>query len=404
MKAYRYLLFAVLLMTASLAVMTGCEYDVAEPQWDKPYVPPPTPVITQINPAASANAGVNLITILGENFAELPDTNGVYFDNVPADLVATSATSVTVRRPNLVTDSCTVMIVPPKALVVAKYGPYKITAVTERYGGFLSNVILSAIAVDQAENLYVVESATRNIDKVTPTGQNTVVGVATRVPTDARIGPGGNLYLLGNNRSIDVVNLVTGVVKEWRKCPSGKLVKVGDFDANGYFYTGGSRSDLVTITPDSTFRIAGIYTGSSEILAVRVFSGYVYVAVRATNQSPGIVYRHPIDASGNLGTQEKIVDLSTITQFASRLIKGITFSADGTMYIGTDSPDPILNVDPTTKEVDIFYKGILASYCKMFYWGSGNYLYMMRGDTNLNEEWTIYRIDMGTAGAPYYGG
>ena len=163
-------------MVALMVMMTGCEYDVAQPLWHQDFEEPPTPVITQIEPAQVATPGVNIITIRGENFAESPDTNTVYFGTVPAEIASTSATTITVRRPNLVIDSCTIKVISNQALVVAKYSPYKIDPVINRYGSFLDNVVLSIVAVDDAENLYVVETASRNIVKVTPDGQQTTVG------------------------------------------------------------------------------------------------------------------------------------------------------------------------------------------------------------------------------------
>ncbi len=65
------------------------------------------------------------------------------------------------------------------------------------------------------------------------------------------------------------------------------------------------------------------------------------------------------------------------------------------MYIATDSPYPILMVDPATLQVDILYKSILPPYCKHFCWGKANYLYMISGNTSPAQEWNVYRIDVG---------
>lgn len=407
MKAYRFLVVVALLLAASMVVMTGCKYDVAEPQWDKPLTTATSPTITAIDPAQEARPGVNTITIRGENFAGVPDTNVVYFDNLIADIVATSATSVTVRRPNLVTDSCTVKLVSNKALVVAKYGPYKIDPVFEGWGAFRDNIILSALAVDNAENLYVVygDSSTPRILKVTPDGEKIPVAKASRIPTGARFGPDGKLYLVGNSRSIDVVDLQAGTATQWLRLPAGKLVKCCDFDARGYFYAGGTKSDLVVIAPDLSVKSAGFYA-SDEILAVRVYNLYVYVASRASTTAgqppaPASIWKHQIDASGNVGTKEPVLELSG-TEFASRTISTLTFSANGTMYIGTDSPDPILIANPAAGSVDYFYKSILPPYCKNFCWGRGTYLYMISGNSVPAQEWTVYRVDIGTAGAHNY--
>jgi len=407
MKAYSFLVVMTLLLVASMVVMIGCEYDVAEPQWYKPFSEAATLRITQIEPASEARPGVNTITIRGENFAAPPDSNDAYFDNQRAEIVSTSSTSITVRRPNLVDDSVFIKVVSNKALVVAKFGPYKIYPVSQRNGAFRDNIALNALAVDNGDNLYVVygDSSTPRIFRVTPDEQRILVARASRLPTDGRFGPDGRLYLLSNNRAIDVVDVQAGTAAQWLRLPSGRIVKAGDFDANGYFYVGGTRSDLVVIAPDLTVRTAGIYA-SDDILAVRVYGGYLFVASRVPTTggqppAPGSIWKHQIDASGNVGPKELVLDMSA-TAFASRTIAAITFSADGTMYIGTNSSDPILVFNPTTGTVDYFYKNILPPYCKNFYWGRGTYLYMLSGNVNPAQEWTVYRVDMGTAGAPYY--
>lgn len=399
MKIFQKLFLLILLMLA-VKFITGCKYDVAEPMWDKEFQGAPIPKIISVNPP-QASAGVNTISIEGENL----DVNGttVYFDNLIADIISSSQSKIVVRRPNLVSQSCYIKVVPNQALVVAKYGPYKIDKVVERYGSFLENLQLSVLAVDKSENLYVVETSSRNIVKVTPDGGKSVIGTVTRTSTDARVGPNAKLYLLGNNRSIDMVDLTTGVTKEWIRLPSGRVVKFGDFDANGYFYTGGTRSDLVIIAPDLSLSYAGLYS-SDEILAVRVFNNYVYVVSRkAGTQDVAKIWRHPIISPGILGTRELFLDLSSFSEFASRTIKSITFSLEGKMFIATDSVNPILIYDSSLNQIDYFYKGILPPYCKYFYWGNENYLYMIIGDAAAGQEWTVYRVDMGSKGAPYFG-
>ncbi|MDH7603872.1 MAG: IPT/TIG domain-containing protein [Melioribacter sp.] len=394
-------LIITLVIVISIKFLTACKYDVAEPMWDKEFPEAPIPKITQVDPI-QAKPGVNTITIQGENL-DVSGTN-VYFDNTSAEMVSVSLTKIVVRRPNLATESSYIKVVPNQALTVAKYGPYKIDKVLDRYGSFLDNLQLSVLAVDKNENLYVVEAASRNIVKVTPVGQKSIIGLATRPPTDAKVGPGGKLYMPGNNRSIDVVDLYTGEVKEWLRLPSGKVVKFGDFDANGYFYTGGTRSDLVIIAPDLSVKSAGVYT-TDEILAIRVFNGYVYVASRkASSQEPAKIWRHSIDGNGNVGSKELVFDLSTSSEFSSRLIRGLAFSENGIMFIATDSSNPILIFDMASKQLDYFYKNIIPPYCKNFYWGNGSFLYMIIGDATAGQEWTVFRVDMGSKSAPYYGG
>ncbi len=396
MKRALTIIISVILI---IKFLTACKYDVAEPMWEREFNDAPVPKIIQVNPLRAA-PGINTISIEGENL--YVNGTSVYFDNIIAEIISFSPTKIIVRRPNLVSDACYLKVVPNQALVVAKYGPYKIDKVLEQYGSFLENLQLSTIAVDKNENIYVVEAASRNIVKVTPEGQKSIVGVATRVPTDAKFGPDGNLYMCGNNRSVDLFDLKTGQAKDWLRLPSGRVVKFGDFDANGYFYTGGTRSDLVIIAPDLSLKYAGLYSGD-EILAVRVFNEYVYIASRkAGTQEAAKIWRHKITSPGNVGDRELVLDLSTYSEFSNRLIRNIAFSEDAKMFIGTDSPDPLLIFDLSSNQLDYFYKSIIPPYCKQLYWGNNNFLYLIIGDTAAGQQWTVYRVDMGMKSAPYF--
>lgn len=402
MKAHRFLTVVVLfLITTVTIIITGCKYDVAEPLWDQDYQLSSSPVIDGIEPPDGAAPGVNKIVIHGENFVGISSDHSVYFEipnttSLLAELVEVTPTSITVRRPNLVTQSAMIKINSDSAGLVVKYGPYRIDPVVEEYGSFLENLELRSVTVDNEENLYVTEALSRLIWKITPAGAKTIVDTASRPPTSAFIGPNGWLYLLSQNRSIERVDLTTGELADWHRLASNRQLRYGDFDPYGYLYAGGIRTDLWVIAPDSTSSSAGIYTQDS-ILFVHVYNDYVYLAAAGDNGR--FIYRHSIDASGNLGTQELVLNWQE-TEFAARVPRSIAFASDGTMFIGTDSADPLLLFDPTTKDMDIFYKSILQPYCKQFNWGTGNYLYMISGNSAPAQQWTVFRVDMGKTSAP----
>jgi len=403
MKDRFFIIFFTLLSITILSFINGCKYDVAEPMWEKPFTSPPTPTISQVTPA-QATAGVNTITITGTNFGDTAtDSIIVYFDAVTADVISRTTTSITVRRPNIVSDTSTIKVVSNNALVVAKYNNYKVEAVIESYGSFLENLQLSVLAVDSAENLYVAEFVSKSIVKITPDGARSVIGTINRTATEARIGPNNKLYLLGNNRAIDHVDLTTGQISRWTQLPSGKVVKYGDFDSNRHLYAAGTKTDIIVVNPDLTTKaVQGFYAGD-EVLAVRVYNDYLYVASRlaATENTPQI-WKHKLDASGTLGNQELVVDSATLSKYTSASIKGITFSAGGIMYIAVDDENPILIFDQAANTMDVLYKNILPSNCKYFYWGNGNYFYLITGDSILGKDWTVYRINSGSLGAPYF--
>jgi IPT/TIG domain len=419
MKVNSLLLITAFVLAVSLVVVIGCKYDVAEPKYFEPEAAYTTVTINSIDPAQEAVPGVNTITIHGSGFDGAIDpmvvhnasTNsdttivyqGVYFGNVPAEVVAISSTSITMRRPDLVSDSCIIKVLSDKALVNAKIGPYKIDAVKSQSGAFLDNLALSTVTIDALGNLYVIKQvAPCTIYKVTPAGDKTAIGIASYVPTDAKIGSDGNLYYLNSQfqKRIYMANVNgSATTKDSLWGTAAKNVKFGDFDANSYFYAGGAQSGIVVVRPDRSSRVESYYA-SDTILSVRVFNQYLYIAVR------GAIYRHSISDTSQVGNQELVLDL-TQGVFGSRSIKAFSFSADGSkMYIGTDSPDPILiatdamNIPITSDRVDILYKNILPSYCKQFCFG--NKLYMISGNAAPAVNWTLYQVDVGTTGAPYY--
>jgi hypothetical protein len=164
---------------------------------------------------------------------------------------------------------------------------------------------------------------------------------------------------------------------------------------------------LITVAPDGTYKRSGNFQ-PDVILDVRVYNDYVYIVdstknPTATKPSKSI-QRCKIDyVNHTVGSPELVIDWNTTGEYASRLITGITFSSDGKMYVATNSPYPILIVDLNTNNVSTLYKDILPSYCKQFFWGNGNYLYIITGNTaNPAVDWTLYRVDTGFNGAPFY--
>jgi len=192
----QYLVF-LLYIVASFVFIVGCKYDVTEPLWYQPFTTPATPKINSVNPASIAKAGDNYIHIYGENLVQGNDSTDVYFGSNKVDVLYMSKDTLTIRRPGLVLDTCTIKVAPRKALVQAKYGPYKITQVIDKFGDFLENKGLNSMVIDNAENLYIFDSL-KAVFKVTPSGAKSTIGTSSRTVTDALIGTDGNIYYFGN--------------------------------------------------------------------------------------------------------------------------------------------------------------------------------------------------------------
>jgi len=412
MKFMKYKIILSLMVIAVLTLMPGCKYDIAPSQWNQSFQQGVNDSIMQIDPALEAKAGVNTITITGKNFATPPDSNIVYISKIDgdkstviADILSSSSSSITIYRPNVVSDSCKFLIVSPKALVVAQSGLYKIDPVLVKYGAFLDNRQLGVVAGDKDENIYIVYSSDKYIFKVASNGQKKQLKTLAKYqPYGGRIGPDGKLYLMENKGSIDVVDFQADTSTLLKVGPS---VKCGDFDSQGNLFVAGNNTDLVIVAPDSTVKRSGNYQ-TDVILDVRVYGDYVYVVDSTQNPTAAkpskSIQRCKIDYTNHtVGATEMVIDWTTTGQYSSRSVTGITFSSGGKMYVATNSPDPILIVDPSTKDVSTLYKGIIPSYCKQFFWGNGTYLYMITGNTaNPAADWTLYRVDTGFNGTPFY--
>jgi hypothetical protein len=397
--------------------VAGCKYNVTDPLWYQPFTAPAAPQITSIDPPSEAKPGVSTITIHGHNLVvtsadpRVPTGTVVKFGSLEAEVVTQDTASIVVRRPNLVTDSCTIVVIPHNAIVESAFGPYRIHPVIQRFGGFLKNLQLAGIAVDATENAYVIETGALLVHRTLSSLDNIVLGngalKVALVPFCARIGPDGNLYVMENNRAIERVDVTAQTVARWTQLPAGKVVKFGDFAPTGYFYTGGSRTDLCIVPPNppvslpaAQMKLAGNYV-TDEILAVRVYNGFVYVASRtAGTQDPAKIWKNQIVAD-SVASQSLVVDLAN-SAFRSDLVTDLAFSSAGTMFISTASAtNPLLYFNPSTSTVDNYYKGIVPPYCVGLSWSkTSNYLYLISGNTAAAQEWTVYRLDMGTTGAP----
>jgi len=392
MKAYRFLTISIFL-AALIATMTGCKYDVADPQWDKPAAAGATPAITGVNPA-QAVAGVNKITITGNNFADSLSNNIVYFDNVSATIVGGSATSLTVLRPNIVGDATTIKVVCTGALVVAKYNPYKVTSVMNKFVSTAAQI--DAIEIDKSENLYFADRISSDIYQVTPSGSRKIVGNAGTIVNDMKFAPSGKLLIVSQGTSeIDQLDITTGNRMPWVYLVS----RLGfcDFDANGNFYVGGVNRSLYVVRPDTSRITVSGYNGDN-IICLRVYNGYVYI-LTATS----VIWRNQIlNATGSLAAREKVLDLSGAGFPVSP--QKIAFSASGLLYIAsTDTVQrTVVTYDLSSAKLEPLYKGIIPSSTPVrFVWGTGNLFYLLT--LTSDAKYDILRIDAGTTGAPYYG-
>ena len=106
----------------------------------------------------------------------------------------------------MVIDSSGNVFVVCTANVVIKVTP---AGVSTTFGTFVSGNLLSNIAIDSLDNIYVSDQTNQIIYKLTPSAVQTTYGTSTNSPRKITIDTSNNIYCINQNRTIDKI-LATG--------------------------------------------------------------------------------------------------------------------------------------------------------------------------------------------------
>lgn len=381
--------------------ISGCKYQVAEPQWDQDHQNPSAPNITKVNPE-SATGGVNTIEINGTNFDTSLTRNKVYFDNIQADVIGGDDTTLRVLRPNLVTQSATIKVVSYDAIVVAEYSPYQITATHEMYGGFVTGLELHGLTFSDNGMLYIAQVDDRGpqypyvIYKSETGATNTVVDTFSRsgVITAMAVAPDSQIVIMFDYRRNYRMDPATGEVNEWIQTSRSRYhISYGDFDADDNFYFGGPGLGIQVLPSGADPETGVIETGlylDDQIVGLKSANNSLYVMTMATDSSRKL-WKHPIESDGSVGAQEVVMDSTTLPAgYSPADVNTFAVSEDGTVYFGTRTKEPIFMIHPDGTP-EVLYKGILPADAKELEFGAGGYLYMLHGEG----EWNVLKIDVG---------
>jgi hypothetical protein len=392
----------ILISCFVLLVMMGCSYDAPDSPWEvatKKVVV--QPVITSIDPSDAGSA--SQITIKGENFSTDISKNTVYFDNVVARIISCSSTQIVVYRPNIVGESLTVKVLVSGATEVAKFPGYKLVSVVDKFGVFIDSDAQVVFATDANEYNYIIlADAAQTVIKLDPQGKRVESFQATgsKFATDMKMGANGYLYYVRKQEQVYRIAPTGGEAEKWVKFASGGKAKCLDFDENGNMYAGGEKTGLLVARPDMSFANLGFYK-ASDIQAVRVYNGYVYVAL-----TTGIWKNQILSNTGTLKEGELLLDWATTGDYASSLISSMAISESGTIVIATNDTlvnAPIMTFKEGGSPTPLFL-GLIISPVDQIIWGSGNYLYaLINRRVRKDEGGDFVRITMDEKSAPYYG-
>ena len=373
--------------------------------WDENDQGNASPSISSVEPEA-AFAGIDTLTISGQNFSENTSENLVYFNNMLGEVVNATSTSLRVITPNLVSDSVQIRVAVQGAFLFADHSSlYTLTAAVLDYGPFDQFTDIFSLDLDRDENLIVSLDGTPNAEFwIVDTNQDSAVwSGALAKGSGMKLGPTGSVYFVNYQRFL--YKDEQGTPKENSeifKRLNGNATDL-DFDSYGNLYVGGAGStiDVVDINDDD-----GLTSGVTEaknldtldILSLKVFNDYLYVLTTTVTSDQAIYKMQILDDSGSLGDLELVFDWSAYTNKLSSALC-FTLSESGDLFVGSDSDDqPLTYIQ--NGNASGFYSSILTAPISYMAWGNSNYLYLINKTEETNR---VQRVDTRMSGADYYG-
>ncbi|GIR57095.1 MAG: hypothetical protein CM15mP64_5070 [Candidatus Neomarinimicrobiota bacterium] len=373
--------------------------------WDENDQGNASPSISSVEPEA-AFAGIDTLTISGQNFSENSSENLVYFNNMLGEVVNATSTSLSVITPNLVSDSVQIRVAVQGAFLFADHSSlYTLTAAVLDYGPFDQFTDIFSLDLDRDENLIVSLDGTPNAEFwIVDTNQDSAVwSGALAKGSGMKLGPTGSVYFVNYQRFL--YKDEQGTPKENSeifKRLNGNATDL-DFDSYGNLFVGGAGStiDVVDINDDG-----GLTSGVTEaknldtldILSLKVFNDYLYVLTTTVTSDQAIYKMQILDDSGSLGDLELVFDWSAYTNKLSSALC-FTLSESGDLFVGSDSDDQPLTYIQNGNARG-FYSSILTAPISYMAWGNSNYLYLINKTEETNR---VQRVDTRMSGADYYG-
>ncbi len=414
----------LLYVSLLLMVFAGCKKDPEPSLYDPNYVSGPQPVIERLDPPDSSYAGVGTIDVFGKYFMPkepYEEYNQLYFDNVMADILDMTDTKITIASPAYIGDSIKVKIAVRGADKFSEPVYYKLKAAVDttfgRLDDFKQTHVAYAIAADQRGNVYVSTRVETNppfgqILRINKKGEPTIwVENTPYLKANAmKVGPGNKLYVaysLGRKKEVVTIDLADSTLQETYVSLTRVPYDI-DFDQDGNLWVA-AQTQLVKVKPDQSQEALQTFSLFLQSIRVHEENGttYIYLVGQNLAKKEEKIWRYPLNADGSLGAEEVILDAATDSWLVNEDgnlidIKGITFSADGKMFLATNmSPDPLVIYDMTTKTYEFQYPGLIKPKLVSITW-FGNLIFASQ--TNYGEtEANVLRIDVGKPGAPYYG-
>lgn len=395
---------ALSLLLLSAVALAACDAgpgsSLYDPDRQSPASDPVVSAVVLDGPVALA--GIDALTIEGENFGDDPSRVLVYFEDglgsaVRAEILEVTPTRIRVKAPN---DPGNRMV---RVNVVGAENysdpvPVTLTPAFVPFGDLDPSPGVrespAAVVGDGTGAVYV--SISRNgsaggVFRLTPEGVREPVDPTSPVLwNDLTVG-GSSFDRVFATQNVQAIFQLPGVVPVMPVLPSNQIrLSAISPDAEGRIWAGGTAGTATNpLTPRLyRFNLDGSVVSTEfpgTVSDIRVFEGYVYVA--ATRTAPvaeAKVWRLPIQADGTLGAEEVFYDVRA--DQPGRRPSALAIAADGTVFVGIAPPTtepravveyPVMQVSPDGS-AEPLYPGVLPSPVSALTWGSGSELFLVR--------------------------
>ncbi len=404
-------LFLVLVL-GSFAI-AACDSDPGASLYDPDATGGPAPVIASISPDGPVLAGIDEITISGQNFSPTPSQNLVFFDDGAGEvaqgtILSASQSELRVKVPNLPNANLRVRVSVVGAQDFSNEVAFPLVPASVPFGDLDAGIREEVLSMtsDGAGGLLVSlvsNGSSAGIQRFAADGTRTPYFTSSATWSGLTTGLDGTLYGVRRLRAAFVLP-EGGSQQTFAVLPNGVSLATIVAGPTGELYAAGSNSSpeagqLYHITPGGT--VTGIpFTDPVTALAVQ---GQTLFLAAVTPTKSWIV-RYTLDAAGDPGPPELFYDL-TADRGPGIAITALAVAADGTLFVGTDAPDPILEVAPDGT-ASTLYPGVLAPPIAGFAWGPGTTLFVAVASIAPATEGgartpaALYRLETRRQGAP----
>ena len=396
MNKFLMFLKTILYTSLGIIILVCCESEFQESLYNPNAPKGLTPEITSISPPDGALAGVDEVTITGNNFSSNKDEVMVFFDAKRAQILEATPTQLNVLAPNIFGDSIKIKVAVHKVELFSNTVLYKLMPAVAEFGNLMEDDMAYAIASDVNGNVYVSIEG-KVIKKIAPDGTTGhFADVSFLKANGMKMGPGNTIYAVFAAGRVKKIATIAPDGSESTFTSLTGAPEDLDFDANGNIWVTSGKDIYLVKSDKSNTKITSFPV---TLKTVRVFNEYLYISGSDQSTGEAKIWRSQIQGE-TLAAEEVVLDLATAAWLSGSNVLTFTFSEDGDMYLGTDHPNDAVFIYHPDGANEILFPGLVEATIHALVWSEGEYIYAIQ---HLSSGCKILKIDVGKNGAPYYG-